>query len=84
MQTILTVSIVLNVLLAGALIYLYRAEDKRRQKRESKAFVGAASVALLQASAREEEEYAQIVAIGRKAAELIPDALPVYVGRRFH
>lgn len=39
MQTILTISIALNVFLTGALIYLYRTEDKRRKKREWRSFI---------------------------------------------
>lgn len=56
MQTALTVSIVLNVLLTGALIYLYRTEDKRRKKPWFDE--------RLQASAR--DEYARLVDIGRR------------------
>lgn len=54
MQTALTVSIVLNVLLTGALIYLYRTADKRRKKPWFDEW--------LQASAR--DEYARLVDIG--------------------
>lgn len=72
MKTILIASITLNVLLTGALIYLYRTEDKRRLKREFKS----------QASAR--NEFTRMADIPRKVAESIPDAPPVYVGTRFH
>lgn len=39
MQIILIASIMLNVLLTGVLIYLYRTEDKRRKRREWRSFI---------------------------------------------